>query len=65
VMCSPFWKLHQWRPWTAARRVIVYTQYVSGLTGETVGAPMETGQRVYQQRECGRCGRIQTRAVNA
>jgi hypothetical protein len=59
MLCSPFWKLHLWRPWIAVRRVQMQTQRL--LSGIPIGEPYNDGIRIYQERQCARCGVTQAR----
>jgi hypothetical protein len=61
-MCAPFWKPHDWAPWIATKRVELLTQR-SGY-GVPVGEPYKTGERIYQERQCRRCGWKQIRTLD-
>jgi len=63
MFCTPFWRRHRWLRWSVTRRVEVLTQYT--VYGVKLGEPMRTGGRMYQERECSRCGCRQTRSAEA
>lgn len=62
-LCAPFWKLHDWQSWVVTRRVQMMCQYL--VHGVPLGEPAPDGVRMWQERECRRCGYRQTRATDA